>query len=193
MRGNNLYWGPASNGFDTPPIPFSGKQATITLPEKIQSFDQPRMKASYHQSGQFHIKKIFNNKSDLISDRKKWRAKDKIVEPFRFCTIITKVISLYEHYGHSLTRRRTHAIVYRIPKQCRDCRYYFEFFLSREGEYHFPEPLIETKTPVQDNLKCFSFNLEYILVIREMRFPSNHSFNRFRPDVEFSFFCDDIQ
>lgn len=191
MRGDDLYWGPSSKGFDTPPISFSGETATISIPETIKSFEKSSMKASYHKSGEFHIKKISTTGLEQTSDKMRWRAKDKIAEPFRFCTVITKPMSFYEEHTSSLTKDRAIAIAYRIPTQFLNCRHYFEFFISREGEYPWPEPLLKMPTPVKDELNCYSFNFEYILVIRDLRFPQNHSLNNFHPSVEFSFFCEE--
>jgi len=83
------------------------------------------------------------------------------------------------------------AVIFKIPDEYYNCRYYFEFFISREGEFKKPDPLVKMKIQGNDILQSISLNHEYILSIRHFKMPKEFWMNNWEEDIEFYFYIDD--
>jgi hypothetical protein len=192
MNGDDLYWGPSTQAHDSRPISFSGESVTITVPEQLEEAEKVQLKASYHKSGQFHVKKNYpkDSKSE-IDTIYEWRKKGEINQPLRICAVISKRIDEYEIYGKSLTSKKTSALVFKVDDQNLYSRHYFEFFISLPGEFPIPMTVIKTKDAVMDTPACFSLNEKYILIVRHLGFPPNSEFNRWHPSNEIILFFEE--
>lgn len=191
MQGDDLYWGPSSKSYDAPSTPFKGTSATLTVPDDVELLERVNQKLSYHQSGQFHIKKIQGNQKHEYTSIRQWRTKDKIGQPFRICSIISRTIPFYSEYKKSLIKDNTSALVFRVGDEFVERRHYFEFFISPEGTFLVPAPMLLSKEPLVDQPICFSLNEQYILVIRQLVFPAVDDLNKWHSDKEFVLICDD--
>src|SRR5687767_10105477 len=66
-QADDLYWGEPTPGPQIPPIDFSGTSLRIEIPEDFENLTRGQKKASYHSSGQFHIKE-----DGVITSRMPW-------------------------------------------------------------------------------------------------------------------------
>jgi hypothetical protein len=141
QRGADLYWGPSGGGLvEGVRSTLEGNSMTITVPYEIEIGNAGPVKASFHVSGQFHLKQG----KDLMDVPLHWRLKNEIKAPYRIAALLSKHPILYEPYpsDRSLTRRRTHAQIIEVPQTVEATRHYFEFFLSPEGRFSFPPPVL---------------------------------------------------
>ena len=92
---------------------------------------------------------------------------------------------LYEPYpsNRSLIRGQTHAFVFRANQEQLTTRYLFEYFVSPEGQFSAPPPLmkgtVETTQP-----HSFSLNEQPILVVRDFVFSKDSPLASWHPQLE---------
>jgi hypothetical protein len=158
-----------------------GRSLTLSVPDEIEIVDTQPFKASFHASGQFHLKRD----RDLLDTPQHWRIKNKIRAPYRIASLLSKHPILYEPYpsNRSLTRRQTHAFVLRTNQEQETTRYFFEFLVTPEGQFPAPPPLlkgaVETTQPY-----TFSLNEQLILVVRHFVFSPNSPLANWHPELE---------
>jgi hypothetical protein len=151
------------------------------MPDEIEIVDSQPFKASFHASGQFHVKRD----GELLDEPQPWRPKNKISAPYRVATLISKHPVLYEPYpsNRSLIRDHTHAFVFRANQEQETTRYLFEFFVTPEGQFSALPPLfkgaVETTQP-----PTFSLNEQLILVVRHFVFSKDSPLASWHPQVE---------
>ena len=145
------------------------------------------MKASYHESGQFHIKEHRDNQSQ-VTTKYKWSKPAQLIEPYLLTAIITKPPSYYENYYSSLTKARSHAILYKVNNIDELCRHYVEFFISPEGVFKLEQPIFGEIQTENEKIALQTLSPDLTLLIRHLQIPGSHFLNTFHPDVEFSFY-----
>jgi hypothetical protein len=188
MRGDDVYWGPPGDEVtNTPPAQFHGASVTIEVPEEILKVNGG-LKASYHASGQFHVKVCGN----MCNGPERWPRKAEIDHPFRLGALITKPPIRYEPYTRSLTRRGANALVIRVPEQEAHLRHYCEFFLSPPGQFGAPQTLLKIESLNNDQLIIQSLSERFILVIRHLVFAETMRFHEWHPEYDLWLFAREL-
>jgi hypothetical protein len=165
QRGDNLYWGPSRGKPIRGAVATSDERGmTISVPDEIEMVDNQPLKASFHASGQFHIKEG----DALTGAPEHWRLKNEIKAPYRIAALLSKHPILYDPYpsGRSLTRRRTNAQVIAVNHEAETTRFYFEFFVSPEGRFSLPSPILSLTPSDDTEPMSFSLSEQLILVTR---------------------------
>ena len=188
-KNEDIYWGYSGKVSQVWNSPINGTTTTIDM---LKPFDLINStKASYHESGQFHIKDQIENGQSKYHTMMDWRKKQEITSPFRVMALYTKKPIHYDNYNRLPNKKGNIPLIIPIDKT-RNVRHYVEFFISPEGEFPCPLPLIATSVKIQDQpLVTQSLNNKYILVIRMIPLADENSFNNWYPDKEFSFYTDD--
>lgn len=147
LKDRDFYWGSSEK---TPAIIekaalFTSDKNNITLkiPDNYEFTKKVSAKYSYHKDGKVHQKKTDKASANIYNTITKWNNIDEITEPKRFTAIISRQLRFYEAYNKKLDSGDTRAIVIRFGPQELENRFYFEFFICREGENVFPEPLLK--------------------------------------------------
>jgi hypothetical protein len=179
QRGDDLYFGSPSTGtIEGATVELLGQGAKLTVPEVIKKVEGEPTKASFHASGQFHIKRGGSPEGSHMQ----WPQKEEIKAPYRIATLVSKHPNLYPLYGsdRSLTRNQTSAFVIRISENEEISRHYFEFFVSPEVRFSAPPPLLSNTSSnyTEPQPITFSLNEQLILII--------HHLGHFAPDSGFS-------
>ena len=190
MRGDDLYFGPAHQGsIDMPPIRFQGSEVTIQIPEEVKRLPESGLKASFHASGQFHVKT-----GKLMSDHPVWwPKKSELISPFRVAALVSKTALHYPAYKRSLTRGGAGAVVIRLAEAEENLRHYFEFFISPPGEFNRPPLMILTQEEVIDRPICNSLSDRFVLVVRHLTFAAAMPIHTWYPDIQIWFFAQEIR
>ncbi|MBF0121730.1 MAG: hypothetical protein HQK79_23110 [Desulfobacterales bacterium] len=189
-KNDDIYWGYSGKATQILSTPFDGLSASINLSECISEIFSTA-KVSYHESGQFHIKLQEENGLTKYDSVMRWRKKPEITEPFRIMALFTKPPKLYDNYNRSPTRKGNKAAIIKIDTT-RQTRHYVEFFLSPEGTFTCPIPLISMASVGQDQpVLTYSLSTKYILIVRMLHLPMEHDFNRWHPDKELCFYTED--
>jgi hypothetical protein len=191
--GNDIYWGPSDRAKAIDPIDFHGNSVTIRVPDELATLEHVYRKLSYHESGQLRLGEPHKEGASRSKLLFQWLHKSAIIKPYRICTVISKPIKLYSEYTRKLTRKNASAMKFKIDDHHVQCRHYFEFFISPEGVFSVPEPLLSTVNAITDKPACHSLTPRLILAVRHLVFPPGHELNDWNPDVEVFFVCEDSQ
>lgn len=190
MKADDLYFGPAARaGIDAPLIPIRGREIQIRIPDEIRRLENKGLTASYHASGQFHIKASGSRQSPPVQ----WPKKDPLISPFRVGVLITKVASSYPEYTRSLIRGGADTVILRLKDFEADLRHYLEFFISPPGAFERPTPMLNLQGDVLDKPICRSLSEQFILVIRHFTFAAAMPLHTWHSDVEVWFFADEVE
>lgn len=189
MKGDDFYWGPSMPGRLLNSISPDSQEMTISVPEDKDAFEKVRSKASYHQSGQFHIKHKEIKSALVTTDILKGGAsKAEIAAPARFMTLISKSLENYSLYQGNLTKRKTNAAVLDLPGDSDVSRLYLEFFLSPPGEFSTPTPLLKFTEGSSLTYMTHSMSAQLILVIFIYPMSSESELNSWQPEVELAIY-----
>jgi hypothetical protein len=185
QREDDLYVGtPSSETIEGATVELLGQSAQLTVPEVTKKVEGEPTKASFHASGQFHIWRGGKPEGSPMH----WPRKEEIKAPYRIATLITKPPKLYRLYpsNRSLTRNKTSAYVIRAPEREETTRHYFEFFVSPEGRFTAPLPLLSITSSNYTEAQpiTFSLNEQLILVTRHLVFAPDWSFSTWHPELE---------
>ena len=179
MTGDEFYLGGGrKNSLNLEPVKFSGKQVTITIPDSVDIIKNAPLKASFHESGQFHVK----TGKKYSGDPEQWPTKQQIKEPFRVASLITCLPTDLDVYERSLTRRSSHAVVIPTTNESVKLRHYFEFFLTPPGQFEIPQPMIKMAEIINDQPYTQSMNENLILAIRHFVFSESMRFHEWQPE-----------
>lgn len=190
MSNDEFYLGSSTKGaFNLDPIPFSGNSVTITVPDAIERVREGSLKASYHASGQFHVK--FGNQ--YLGNPERWPEKGLLQKPFRIAALVTALPTTYEPYTRSLTRGGSSAVVVPADGDDAGLRHYFEFYLTPPGTFDAPLPMIKMDDVVADDPHCHSMNDDLILAIRHLRFAESTNFHTWQPDKSIWLFAREME
>jgi hypothetical protein len=156
QKGNDLYFGSSEGTTIEGAVGEVDKQGlTISVPDEIKKIDGELVQASFHASGQFHIKRGGKPGENPMQ----WPLKEEIKAPYRIATLISKPPRFYTPYasGRTLTRGGASAGVIQVDEEGEAIRFYFEYFLSPEGRFTLPPPfcLGRPKAMVHPS-RCFS-------------------------------------
>jgi hypothetical protein len=153
---------------------------TIRVPDEIEIVDSQAFKASFHASGQFHVKRD----RELLDPPQRWRPKHEIKVPYRIAALLSKPPVFYEPYpsDRSLLRGQTHAFLFRANQEQESARYYFEFFVTPEGHFPTPPPLLEGTVETTQPY-TFSLNEKLILVIRHFVVSKDSPLSSWHPEL----------
>lgn len=167
MNNEEFYWGSAykSARSENTITEIDGTEAIITIPEDFSNLPKYSGKFSYHLSGKTHYKAHIEKNISTYDNHSIWKLKSEITKPVRFYTVISKNLSFYDKTINNLTKGNFSALVLAFDSNVANKRLYFEFFLSPEGTFDVPEPLMKINRPLTDFIThTLSENL--ILVIR---------------------------
>ena len=142
---------------------------TLSVPEGAETVESEPIKASFHASGRFHLKRA----GELADAPMRWRPKEEVRAPYRVAALLSKHPVLYAPYpgGRSLIRGRSSAFVLRVDEEQAATRHYFEFFVGPEGSFAPPPPILKltsTGGEPEPQPRCFSLNERLILAIRQL-------------------------
>jgi hypothetical protein len=184
QRGDDLYFGaPSTETIEGATVELLGQSMELTVPEVIKKVEGEPHKASFHTSGQFHIKRGGSPEGSPLQ----WPRKEEIKAPYRIAILISKHPKLYPLYAgdRSLTRNQTSAYVIRVPEKEETTRHYFEFFVSPEGRFTAPPPLLSNTSSDHSEPPpiTFSLNEKLILVTRHLVFVPDSSFSTWHPEL----------
>jgi hypothetical protein len=155
MKSKNLYWGASRNVTfkNNTDIEIDSKNFVDLFPNLKAETTSSRMKFSYHESDQMHLKTEAN--VELNDSKSNWIKCDEIKTPRLFFFIITKNLSLYDDFKKSLRKKGGSNVIIKIPPVHYTNRLCIEFFISPKGfdqlpkfhldmygEFKKPEPLI---------------------------------------------------
>jgi hypothetical protein len=152
MKNEDFYWGSSykSKRAENALTKIEGTEVTITVPENFNDFPSLSGKYSYHQSGNIHYKSQMESGISVYNKHSKWKLKGEILKPVRFYTMFSRTIRNYEETIKNLTKGKTYAQVLNFNESVIDKRIYFEFFLTPEGTFDIPEPLIKVNKPMTE-------------------------------------------
>lgn len=140
MKSKDLYWGSSSktklekitDGLIDP------KSFIQLFPNLQDESILSRMKFSYHESGQMHIKNDRDEK-DFVISKSSWIKCDSIKSPKLFFFIITKKISLYKDFNKFLNNKGVSNIILKVPQILNSRRLLVEFYISPKGHQFLPD------------------------------------------------------
>ena len=188
-RGDDVYWGFSGPHVSTDGVAFSGSTLDLERASWVTS-DVSHAKASFHESGQFHVERIDSSGRRSLESRMNWRPTHRLNQPFRLMTLITKAPVSYEAFSGSPTRGRSHAAIVKVENP--HVRHYVEFYLSPEGEFLRPTPLFASSEVVADApLLTQSLSEKLILVVRMLAFRPEHPLNAWKPDRQLEVYTED--
>jgi hypothetical protein len=184
QRGDDLYFGsPSTETIEGATVELLGQSAKLTVPEVIKKAEGEPTKASFHASGEFHIKRGESPEDSPM----KWPRKEEIKAPYRIAALVSKHPKLYPLYASdkSLTRKQSSAFVFRVTGKEETTRHYFEFFVSPEGRFTAPPPLLSITSSDYTEPQPITFSLseQLILVTRHLVFAPEWSFSTWHPEL----------
>lgn len=184
MSGDELYFGSAAKTtIDVPVITTMEERVTMNIPgEDTPRFPGVQTKASYHETGQFHIKLGGKMKGEPI----RWPKKSDITSPFTIAAVITRTAEKYAAVAEQ-RNKPGHAISLLLGKGQERVRHYMEFMLSPEGTHDWPPPILESKGPANAKPIIAALSENLYLVARHFAFIPTHNVNTFRAEVEIWF------
>jgi hypothetical protein len=185
QREDDLYFGSSEGATIEGAVGEVDKQGlTISVPDEIKKIDGELVKASFHASGQFHIKR--GGKPD--ENPMQWPLKEEIKAPYRIAALISKPPRFYTPYasGRTLTRGGASAGVIQVDEEGEAIRFNFEFFLSPEGGFTLSRPLLAGTTEGYGATEplLFSLSTHLILVTRYFGFAPGSALNTWHPELE---------
>lgn len=185
INNNDLYWGSSSKVKEAY-CQIENKNMgsfSIQTPENFKELINGQSKYSYHESGDFHRKKLEGSEYCIKDLTKKWPEKHNIVEPFRFFSLISKPLLEYPLELKNLTRKNGFADTILIKGEGAKNRIFFEFFLCKAGEYINPKSLLNFGD-LHQNIIYRELNSSYIIMTR---FTKLADFQHWHPDKEIIF------
>jgi len=155
LKNKDLYWGPsAKQAIDSAYIIIDRlDEGQITIPETIETAEKLYSKYSYHESGNVHLKKTFDDRTNEYGNHSVWQLKDNIKEPRRFFAIISKPIIQYELYKKKITADKTKAFILKVEPETLNSRIYIELFLSPKGTFKIQPSILEGKLSTFGEIK----------------------------------------
>lgn len=186
-RGDDLYWG-TSRGETiegaVAEIHEDGMGMTLSVPEGAETVENEPIKASFHASGRFHLKRA----EGLIDAPRRWRLKEGVRAPYRVAALLSKHPVLYAPYPseRSLIRGRSSAFVLRVDEEQAAARHYFEFFVSPEGSFPPPPPILSltsTGGEPEPEPRFFSLSERLILVMRQFVIAPASGLSAWHPEL----------
>jgi len=183
MKDYEFYWGSAykSARAEETMTKINGTEATITVPDNFDKLPRYHGKYSYHESGAVHYKTQLENGIFVYNEYSKWHLKGDITKPVRFYTILSRTLRHYDSTIKNPNKDNNYALALSFdPKHAND-RVCFEFFLSPEGKFDFPETLLKVDIPIV-GMVTHTLSKNLILVIRYYAVMSNMS--DWHPDKE---------
>ena len=181
MTGDDLYFGSSKReSVDLPSVAFSGVSVNLEIPDEVAHVASGGLKASYHESGQFHVKVAGVMKSAPES----WPDKASLLAPLRVATLITRLPVNHEEYKRSLTRGNASAVVIDLKEHEAHLRHYFEFFLSPPGQFAIPPTLLQTRNRVVDTPLCSSLSDRFVLAVRHQVLSQSMQIHAWHPEAE---------
>ena len=189
MTGDEFYLGGGrKDSLNLDPVKFTGESVTLTIPDSVEIVKNSPLKASFHQSGQFHVK----TGNEYSGDPEKWPIKSEITKPFRVASLITCLPAAFDVYERSLTRKKSHAVVIPTTDESLKLRHYFEFFLTPPGQFEIPQAMIKMSDAVNDQPHTQSMSENLILAIRHFVFSGSMGFHEWQPDKSIWFFAREL-
>jgi hypothetical protein len=184
QRGDNLYFGsPSSETIEGATAEVLGQSTQLTVPEVIKMVEGEPTYASFHASGKFHIWRGGKPEGSSMQ----WPRKEEIKAPYRIANLISKHPTLYPLYpsNRSPTRNRTSAYVIRVSEEAETTRHYFDFFVSPEGRFTAPPPLLSITSSdyIRPQPITFSLSDQLILRTRHLVFAPDWSFSTWHPEL----------
>jgi hypothetical protein len=191
MKGNDFYWGSAyrSARSDKASTKFNGPKAIITIPEDLHLLPRLNGKYSYHQSGTTHYKKQLENGISVYQEHSKWCLKVDIKKPVMFYGLFSRVLKYYDKSIFNPSKDCAFALAINFKPENMENRIYFEFFLSPEGTFKSPEPLIKIDKQITEFI-THTISKDLILVIR---FAVMSNLANWHPDKEIVFMLDELK
>jgi hypothetical protein len=189
MTSEELYFGSAAKTtIDVPVMTTMEQRVTMNIPSK----DTPRFpgvptKASYHSSGQFHIKLGEKMKGEPI----RWPKKSDITSPFTIAAVITRTAENYPVATEKQLKKPGHAIIVLLGEGQEGVRHYMEFMLSPEGTHDLPAPVLATKGQTNAKPIIAALSKDLYLVARHSNLIPAAEINTFRPGFEIWFHPED--
>jgi len=185
IKGDDLYWGTLNKGLrlKPPTLSFLGNVGKINLVKDFRAFPEKAGKYSYHKSGQIHYKRSKNEDEIVYENVLKWPLKKDITYPIRFYVVITSVLNLYNNFTNNLIKSKYCSMAINLLPENLNQRLYFEFFLSPNGNFPKPTPMLELNPPL---LNEFAFALNDRLNIF-VNYGTLGNFSDWNPDLEISF------
>jgi len=185
QRDNDLYFGSPRGSTIKGAVAEGDEQGiTITVPDEIERVEGEKIKASFHASGQFHIKR--GGKTD--GSPMQWPLKEEIKAPYRIAALISATPRSYKPYasGRSLTRGGASARVIQVDEEGEAIRFYFEFFLSPEGRFTLTPPLFRMTAVDRGEPEPLQLSLSkhLILVTRYAEFAPDSGISTWHPELE---------
>ena len=185
QRGDDLYFGPSEGSTIKGAVGEVDEQGlSITVPDEIKKIESQWVKASFHASGQFHI----TRGAKLEGSPMQWPLKEEIEAPYRIAALISKHPRFYEPYasGKTLTSGGASARVVKVDEEGEAIRFYFEFFLTPEGRFTLPTPLLAetSEGPGAPEPLQFSLSTHLILVARYFGCAPSSGLNTWHPELE---------
>jgi hypothetical protein len=177
-----LYWGqPQGKTIKGADATLDERSLRLYVPDESEVVDSQPFKASFHASGQFHLKRG----TEILDAPQHWRPKHEIKAPYRVAALLSRHPVLYEPYpsSRSLIRGRTWAFVLRANQEQETTRYFFEFFVTPEGHFPTPPPLLEGAVETTQPY-TFSLNEQLILVVRHFVLSKNSPLASWHPELE---------
>jgi hypothetical protein len=183
--GDDLYFGSSQGAMIEGAVgEVDERGLTINVPDEIKKIEGEQVKASFHASGQFHIKR--GGKTD--GSPMQWPLQEEIKAPYRFAALISRPPKFYEPYasGRTLTRGGAGARVIHVDEEAEATRFYFEFFLSPEGRFTLPPPRFPRTSEGYGEPDLFQFSLSahLILVARYLGFAPDSGLSTWHPELE---------
>lgn len=138
--GDDLYWGPVDTGHYSASVPLD---ATTTIPAAWEELPSGSLKMSYHASGQVHLK------ASGIRDGDPGQLPPlrELTSPLCIGAVITKRADLCAETARSDERGGASAVRFHLDEASARRRHYFEFLVTPEGTFTFPESLLVLNPP----------------------------------------------
>ncbi len=144
LKENDLYWG--SSAFTKEEFctlePKTSNSFSIQTSNDFKKLKLSKIKYSYHQSGQFHLKRLTDGRYQAKEIKAIWNKKDEILKPLRIYSLITKPFFNYPIENKKLTRDGSSGRAILLEGKAGFNRLFMEFFITPLGEHPLPEPLI---------------------------------------------------
>ncbi len=185
LKGDDLYWGSS----DATKEAFcnikriSDDSITFQAPDDFKNLEPSQTKYSYHQSGEFHIKRLKNKTYQLKELVAIWNKKDKISEPQRIFTLITKPLFNYPIEKKKLIRERAAGRSILIEGKAGFNRLFMEFFLIPKGKHLLPKFILDIDKSSFNYINK-PLSMDIILFIRYVKIAN---FEHWHPDKEIIF------
>jgi hypothetical protein len=181
-KGPDLYFGSgAKTTVDIPVTTTMEQRVIMNIPgEASPSIAAAQTKASYHASGQFHIKL-----GETMKGRPaRWPRKSEILNPFTIAGVLTRTPEKYPFYEAIPTNKASYSIIIELAKQQERFRHYIEFMLAPAGTYHWPVPMLKLKGWATKKPMPAQIDERLFLVTRQFSLIPANNLNTYDPTFE---------